>query len=257
MKKILILLLLVLIFTAVTANADFLQDQKKYSRVSDAIKEKGETVKNKLKEKEIEVDDVNIIIVAYKAEDKLEIYSRAKNDSEYKFLIEYDICKKSGELGPKRKQGDYQVPEGFYYIEHFNPSSQFHLSLKINYPNQSDRKKGTAGKLGGDIFIHGACCTIGCIPMTDEKIKEIYLYAVYAKNNGQEKVPVYIFPFKMTDENFKKYKETYKTNSELISFWANLKTGYDRFIKDKKELKFTVDNKGDYIFPEPEQQIED
>ncbi|MDD3627856.1 MAG: hypothetical protein PHV06_11135, partial [bacterium] len=86
------------------------------------------------------------------------------------------------------------------------------------------------------------------------KIKEIYLYAVYAKNNGQEKIPVYIFPFKMTDENFNNYKEKYKSNSELISFWTNLKKGYALFIKDTKEVKFTVNSTGDYVFPEPVQE---
>ena len=84
--------------------------------------------------------------------------------------------------------------------------------------------------------------------MTDENIKEIYLYAVYARNNGQTKIPVYIFPFKMTDKNFSEYKSEYKDNKELIDFWTNLKTGYESFKKETKELKIKVDSKGNYIF---------
>ena len=143
------------------------------------------------------------------------------------------ICSKSGKIGPKRKQGDGQVPEGFYLIDRFNPASSFFLSLGINYPNLSDKKKSNATNLGGDIFIHGSCVTIGCLPMTDDKIKEIYLYAINAKNNGQQKIPFYIYPFRMTEEKFTKYKNKYSTKTELIDFWTNIKLGYDKFEKDK------------------------
>jgi murein L,D-transpeptidase YafK len=151
-------------------------------------------------------------------------------------------------LGPKREEGDYQVPEGFYYIDRFNPASSYYLSLGINYPNLSDRRKSTATNPGGDIFIHGSCVTIGCIPMTDDKIKEIYLYAINAKNNGQNKIQVYIFPFRMTDQNFNRFRKEYSNNTGLIDFWTNLKTGYDKFEKYKKELDISVNDAGDYVF---------
>lgn len=86
-----------------------------------------------------------------------------------------------------------QVPECFYNIEIFNPASSYYLSLGINYPNLSDKIKGEKSKLGGDIFIHGSTVTIGCILITDDKIKEVYIYSIYAKENGQNKIP---FPFK-------------------------------------------------------------
>lgn len=178
----------------------------------------------------------------------MEIYAKDKSETTYKKLVSYDICTRSGELGPKRKQGDGQVPEGFYHIDRFNPSSSYYLSLGLNYPNQSDRKKSSASNLGGDIFIHGYCASIGCMPMTDDKIKEIYLYAVHAKNNGQAKIPVYVFPFKMTNQNFSLYKTKYSGNVKLLEFWTNLKSGYDKFERDKKELAITVDSKGDYVF---------
>ncbi|CEN33439.1 Putative L,D-transpeptidase YafK (fragment) [Capnocytophaga canimorsus] len=112
----------------------------------------------------------------------------------------------------------------------------------------SDKRKSKAHDLGGDIFIHGDCVTIGCLPMTDNYIKEIYLLATYARNNGQNKIPVYLFPFKMTDKNMQIYKGKYKYNEELISFWNNLKKGYDTFVKDLKALDVQITKNGDYSF---------
>lgn len=227
---------------------DFLSEQKKYARVKESLREKEKEITVKLKTNQLALDDLNIMLVAYKDDDKLELYAKKKSEEVYKKLGDYDICSRSGKLGPKRRVGDRQVPEGFYYIERFNPASNFYMSLGLSYPNQSDKRKSKASNLGGDIFIHGDCVTIGCMPMTDDKIKELYLYAIYARNNGQMKIPVYVFPFQMTEANFALYKARYKFNPELMSFWTNLKTGYDRFEKDKKELKVSVNETGDYTF---------
>jgi len=242
------LLILTFALAALTFKTDFLTEQKKFERVRKAFKEKEKLIEQKLKELDLKTDNFNILIAVYKDSDEFEIYAKKKTEINYRILNSYKICSRSGKLGPKRKQGDYQVPEGFYTIDQFNPKSNFLLSLGLNYPNQSDRKKSKATDLGGDIFIHGSCVTIGCLPMTDEKIKEIYIYAVLAKNNGQSDIPVYVFPFKMTAQNFSCYKEKYIKNKELIDFWTNLKTGYDIFIKDKKELKIIVESNGDYKF---------
>ncbi len=118
----------------------------------------------------------------------------------------------------------------------------------MSYPNQSDKKKSTAKNPGGDIFIHGSCVTIGCIPLTDDKIKEVYLYAIHAKQNGQANIPVYIFPFKMTEQNFIKYKSLYKSDNALISFWSTLKTGYDKFDKERQALNYSFDKQGNYTY---------
>jgi murein L,D-transpeptidase YafK len=186
--------------------------------------------------------------MAYKATDEFELYVKKKSSDTYQLFKNYEICSKSGSLGPKRRQGDRQVPEGFYYIDRFNPSSNFYLSLGINYPNQSDRIKSNASNLGGDIFIHGACVTIGCLPMSTDKIKEIYLYAVHAKNNGQSKIPVYIFPYRMTDINNMIYFTKYNHKPELLTFWKNLKSGFDDFEKHQKALKVEVNEDGVYLF---------
>lgn len=225
----------------------FWNEQIKYDRVKKAYDEKKEKIAKNLTKFDLKSNDLNILLVAFKDEDIFEIYGKSKISKAYKKIDEYLICNKSGNLGPKRKAGDYQVPEGFYQIDRFNPASNYHLSLGLNYPNESDRIKSKADDLGGDIFIHGECVTIGCLPMTNEKIKEIYLYAVYAKNSGQSKVPVYIFPFKMNDENFKNISK-YTKNKPLIDFWKNLKVGFDNFEKNKQALKFKINNDGGYEF---------
>ena len=137
----------------------------------------------------------------------------------------YDFCASSGELGPKREQGDLQTPEGVYHIDRFNPASNFHLSLGINYPNKADKQLGKSNP-GGDIFIHGNCVTVGCIPLTDDKIKELYVLCVESKNNGQTNIPVHIFPYKMTDANHSKFCSQDPNNKKL---WTELKSIYDSF----------------------------
>lgn len=247
MKKITFLFLAVILWS-ITTTTNFLDEQLKYTRVKEAFASKNEKLKKQLTQKQLTLKDINLLYVAYKQEDELEVYIKSKKDTRYQKLTTYSICSKSGVLGPKRKQGDEQVPEGFYYIDRFNPTSSYYLSLGINYPNQSDKLKSNAKNLGGDIFIHGYCVTIGCLPMTNDIIQEIYLLSVYAKNNNQQRIPVYIFPFKMNDENFNKYISNYKNNIELVSFWKNLKIGHNKFHETKSELSVKFDSKGNYIF---------
>ncbi len=246
-NKLIFLILAVICSNCIFAQSDFLSEQKKYTRVRTAIKETEQILTENLRKNGLTINNVNILIAAYKAEKEFEIYAKEKTKTDYKLIALYEICESSGKLGPKRKQGDRQVPEGFYKIDRFNPTSNFYLSLGINYPNQSDRKKSSFSNLGGDIFIHGDCVTIGCLPMED-KIKEIYLYTVYARNNGQTDIPVYIFPFRMTDSNFQTYKKKYAQNQGLIDFWADLKIGYEKFISKKQALKVSINTLGDYTF---------
>ena len=241
-------MLLAIVSGAFRPDTGFLTEQKKFPRVRAALQEKENTISEKLKANGLQLDNFHVLFVAYKDSDEFDIYTRKKTETLYKKLITYEICSRSGQLGPKRKEGDYQVPEGFYRINMFNPSSNFHLSLGINYPNTSDKRKSREPKLGGNIFIHGACVTIGCLPMTNEGIKEIYLYAVHARNNGQSNIPVYIFPFKMTVENFHQYETKYQDHPQLLDFWANLRKGYDKFANEPKEIKVSVDTNGDYLF---------
>lgn len=231
-----------------TVQSTFLNEQEKFERVRTAKLEKKNFLEKILNENRIAIDQLNLLITVYKDDDLLEIYAKTKKNSTYKKILSYKVCARSGHLGPKRKQGDGQVPEGFYFIDRFNPVSNYYLSLGLNYPNLADKRKSKKNQLGGDIFIHGSCATIGCLPMTDNLIKEIYLLAVHAKNNGQQKIPVYLFPFKMSNENMHIYKAKYKENKELLLFWDNLKIGYDKFLNDSKELPIAIKENGDYSF---------
>ena len=152
----------------------------------------------------------------------------------YSLIKTYEVCRTSGRLGPKRKEGDLQTPEGFYHINRFNPKSAFHLSLGINYPNTSDKILGVKSKLGGDIFIHGACVTVGCLPITDDQIKELYIFCVEAKNNGQARIPVTIFPSKLTDNEYQRLTHTCNSDSDNMGLWTDLKKGYEIFNETKR-----------------------
>ena len=220
--------------------------QSQNTRVTNAYKEKEVYLQNLLKEKGINNFEINIILIGLKKERTLQVWVKNIDSEKYEHLIDYEFCSFSGELGPKREQGDLQIPEGFYHISFFNPKSKYHLSMQINYPNKSDRILGTKEKLGNDIFIHGACCTIGCIPITDDKIKELYVLCTEAQKNQPTQIPVYIFPSKLDNKNMTILKTKHKL--ELITFWENLQTGYNLFYKTKKQISFSINNEGKYVF---------
>lgn len=134
-----------------------------------------------------------ITLVGYKKEMRLEVYAGAHPDSQH-FIVSYRIQKASGDLGPKLKEGDRQVPEGIYPIESLNPNSRFHLSLRVGYPNAFDRaqaRKDGRTKLGGDIMIHGKAVSIGCLAMGDEVIENLF---VLAAETGPRNIKVLLLP---------------------------------------------------------------
>lgn len=229
-------------------DSNFVLNQKKFPRVRVALTEKQNDLVKKLANLKLDLNNLHILLIAYKNEGILEVYVKAKTTTSYTKFTEYSVCYASGNLGPKLQKGDGQVPEGFYTIDRFNPSSSFYLSLGIDYPNTADKKRSASKDLGGDIFIHGSCVSIGCLPITDTYIKELYVLAMFAKGNQQQVITVYIFPFKMDDAQMNNYLKTYQNNALLTSFWTNLKSGYDVFQKDKKALKVAVSANGKYIF---------
>jgi murein L,D-transpeptidase YafK len=241
-----IFILLSVSFSLIGGN--FKADQLKQSRVKTAYKEKEKRIKDLLEKKRINVHTMDIFIRAFKKEEVLEVWATNKSENFFKFIIQYKFCASSGGFGPKRRQGDFQIPEGFYFIDRFNPWSRYYLSLGINYPNRSDRILGYKRNLGGDIFIHGNCCTIGCIPITDDKIKELYIFAVEAKSNGQRMIPVHIFPARLDKKGFEYLKDNFSDKASLIEFWKNLREGYNFFENNKSLPKVSVLANGNYKF---------
>lgn len=243
MKALVKLILLLTMTTSTFAQADFKSAQLRFERVSTAYKEKWTNLQAELRSAGIN-GPFKLYMAAYKAEGKLEIWLKTNEQKTYKLFKTYDFCARSGILGPKVKEGDLQTPEGFYYINVFNPKSNFHLSLGINYPNQVDRSRSGKENPGGEIYIHGNCVTVGCIPLTDDKIKEVYVLAVEAKHAGQDNIPVSIFPFKMTAENLDTYLKQFPAHR---AFWTNLQTGYVYFEKYNRIPPLSEKN-GRYLF---------
>ena len=221
---------------------DFLKAQLQFPRVRKAFEKKEIELKKLLLEHEIYSFEIDLFLRAFKKERKLEVWAKPKSEIQYKIIKTYNFCNTSGTLGPKRKEGDYQIPEGFYHISHFNPKSKFLLSLKVNYPNASDKILSDSTNPGDDIYIHGGCQTIGCIPITDDKIQKVYLLSVLAKKEGSS-IPIHIFPFRMTEKKLADHLSIYPQNSV---FWNNLKSGFDYFELRKMRSKIKVLTDGQY-----------
>jgi murein L,D-transpeptidase YafK len=199
-------------------------------------------------EKSITYPCANILYRAFKSTNDFELWARNSIQDTFVLIKNYKICALSGILGPKRWEGDRQVPEGFYFIEEFNPKSNFHLAMQINYPNYSDMMKGNRENPGGDICIHGKCLTVGCMPMTDELIEEIYITCVLSRTNGQLNIPVHIFPLRFTPKALDFLGKEYKNEEDKHKFWINLKRAYDYFEATHRILPVMYDENGEYAF---------
>lgn len=228
-------------------NTSFKEDQFRYPRVRQAFEMYEGYVETKLLLKDIRKSNVQIYIRAFKMENTLELWAKNKRDGSYQLISDYKFCESSGRLGPKREQGDRQIPEGIYHISAFNPSSNYHLSLKINYPNASDSILGVEGNYGGMIFIHGGCASIGCIPITDDWISELYVISVMAKEAGQDKIPVHIFPARLNQPNLTSLKKQDYPLTHL-ALWNDLAKGYRHFENTGQVPEFKVNNWGKYIY---------
>jgi len=150
-----------------------------------------------------------------------------RDDKGWRLFQSYPICRFSGDLGPKLRQGDRQAPEGFYQVANgqLNPNSRHHLSFNLGFPNAFDRSHGRTGSY---LMVHGGCSSIGCYAMTDPAVDDIYRLVSAALGNGQTSVDVDAFPFRMTNRNMARYAQ-----SRWIDFWRDLKTGYDLFESDR------------------------
>jgi murein L,D-transpeptidase YafK len=171
-----------------------------------------------------------MLIRAYKKEAELEIW-KMRSDGRYVHLKTYPMCRWSGQLGPKVREGDRQVPEGFYTITpgQMNPNSAYYLSFNVGYPNAYDKAHGYTG---GSIMVHGACSSAGCFSMTDDQIAEIYAIARESFGGGQRAIQMQSLPFHMTPENIAKHR--FDPN---MKFWKELKEGVDQFDVSQQETK--------------------
>ena len=181
-----------------------------------------------------------ILVRIFKEESELEVW---KQDAEGKFALLkiYPICRWSGELGPKVKEGDRQAPEGFYDITPglMNPNSNYYLAFNLGFPNSYDRANDRNGAF---LMVHGDCSSRGCYAMTDEQIQEIYALGRDAFLGGQKSFQVQAYPFRMTPLNMAKHR-----NNPAMAFWRMIKEGNDHFLVSHREPKVDVCDKH-YVF---------
>jgi murein L,D-transpeptidase YafK len=238
----------IVVSSGIAAQYSFIDYQKSFSRVAYAAKLKEDTLKKQFAVAGLQWPAKQIYIRSFKYDSQLEVWVRNSNAEPFKLFKTYKICALAGSLGPKRMQDDYQVPEGFYYINQFNPRSSYHLSLGINYPNESDKILSDSLMPGGDIFIHGSCITVGCIPIQDAQIEEVYLLAINAKNAGQDFIPVHIFPIRFSNPKSVEYFNRISiNNTELQTFTLQLKKVYDYFEAHKTLPVIAVNKQGTYL----------
>jgi murein L,D-transpeptidase YafK len=182
---------------------------------------------------------VPIHIRIFKLESELELW--VEKDGRYALFATYPICLWSGQLGPKLREGDRQAPEGFYTVakDQLNPNSRMHRSFNLGFPNPLDRAHGRTGSF---LMVHGGCSSIGCYAVTDKVVDELWRFVTAALDEGQARIPVHVFPFRMTERNVRIRK-----GDRWSSFWADLKTGYDLFEARRMPPVVSVCN-GRYAF---------
>jgi murein L,D-transpeptidase YafK len=185
---------------------------------------------------------------AFKREGELELWAAAKRQG-WTLITTYQVAGASGGPGPKRKEGDGQVPEGFYVIDRFNSKSSYHLSLGINYPNAADRILGDPQKPGYDIFIHGRAASIGCLAMGDDRMEEIYLAALDTRTRP---IPVHIFPARMDAPDWNDWRdELTREDSSLGDLWAQLHAGWNIFEEHREVPQVIIEKDGRYTCRRP------
>ncbi len=181
-----------------------------------------------------------ILVRLFKEESEFEVWKQNRG-GQFALLKTYPICRWSGDLGPKKKEGDRQAPEGFYSITpgQMNPNSSYYLAFNTGYPNAYDRSHGYSGS---QLMVHGDCSSRGCYAMTDEQIQEIYALARESFFGGQKAFQLQAFPFRMTALNMARHR-----NNPNFEFWKMLKEGYDHFDVTHQEPRIAVCEKH-YVF---------
>jgi murein L,D-transpeptidase YafK len=211
------------------------------ARVALAYKEKEAVVRRLLADAGLPYPPVRVLLRVFKEESVVEVWAAGKASEALVRVAVYLACDVPPEPGPKSRQGDGRVPEGFYRIDGLNSASAFHLSMHVSYPNAWDRRRSTARALGGDIMIHGNCVSIGCVAMTDERIQELWVLVEPVIRRGGE-VHVASFPGRDLAGYIAGSKDP-----ELASFWKTLKEGNDRFEATRRIPKPILGEKG-YTF---------
>jgi murein L,D-transpeptidase YafK len=227
---------------------DFLSFQRSFRRVDEAFLKKEAELKAAFEAKGLVWPAKFMYIRSFKYDGRLEVWVKDKATEPYKPFKSYPVCALAGSLGPKRLEGDYQVPEGHYYINSFKPNSQYHLALGVNYPNASDRILSDKKRPGGEIYIHGSCVSVGCIPLTDPLIEELYVLAASTRAAGQDFIPLHVFPVRFKiDKSREALEDFLKKRPDYIPLATHLEKVYYYFEEKKQLPTIFINGRGDYI----------
>lgn len=217
-------------------------------KLGDVFLKVEDSLKKQFLQKKLQWPPKELYVRSFKYDRQLEVWVKTDEKETFKLFKTYKVCMQSGSMGPKRFEGDYQVPEGFYYINEFNPNSNYHLALGLNYPNASDKILSDSLRPGNEIYIHGNCVSVGCIAISDAPIEELYVLANAAKDQGQDFIPVHVFPIKYNvKKSFEYLAQASKENQPLQKFAISLKVAFDYFEEKKKLPVILVNKKGEYI----------
>lgn len=220
-------LALVLAFTALCARAE-------PARVAAVRKARAAEVAALFKSAGVAFPPEQLYVRAFKHERELEVWAGSRAGPLVKVKT-YPFCAASGAPGPKRRQGDLQVPEGFYTLDMFNPYSDYHLSMRVSYPNAADKRFGGRGiDLGGNIFVHGDCVSIGCIAIEDGPIEELYLMALDTHAKTRRHAPIHIFPRRLDDAGLAALAKGRAADDALLAFWKSLQPAYTLFEQTRR-----------------------
>lgn len=229
----------------------FIDYQKSFPRPAESLEKKEDTLQKQFEAKKLIWPAKYVYIRSFKYDSQLEVWVKNELQEPFKLFKTYRVCALAGTLGPKRMEGDYQVPEGFYYINVFNPKSNYYLSLGLNYPNASDKILSDSLRPGSEIYIHGSCVTVGCIPIRDEQIDELYIIAAHAKDQGQDFIPVHVFPIRFNVEKSVKFLDNLtKDDQDLKKFAGSLEDAFDYFEKYKQLPVVMIGEEGQYLINE-------
>lgn len=235
-------------YTSPASYGSFFDAQVNNKNPRESFQRKGEYLKSLFKLKGLDWPARYVYIRAFKYDSQLEVWVKNTVKEEYKLLKIYKICALAGSLGPKRFEGDYQVPEGFYYINEFNPNSNYYLSLGLNYPNPSDKILSDQAKPGGDIFIHGGCATVGCIPIRNDQIDELYIIAASAKSAGLDYIPVHIFPINYSvQRSYEFLKKAMDNDPSYKALNVKLEQAFEYFEQHKELPVVMLQDNGEYV----------
>lgn len=199
-------------------------------------------IKTRLSQMGLGAGGTQLFIRAFKLDAQVEAWVR-DDSTGWMLFRTYPMCAVSGLPGRKMLEGDRQVPEGVYRITEFNDRSQYHMSLKINYPNEADHYWADSARPGGEIYFHGGCATIGCLPLTDPGIEELYTLARMSRPH----IPVHIFSVRFSSESSWRRLQTYAYVKEDMLFQLQMMNVFDHFERYREIPVVTVDTAGRYI----------